>query len=170
MVYLNPDDSINVILAVVLMAAFLAVFFFSYMSLVEKEIVMNQVDYINENIFAPLGQVIPNNYNLEPLLDNISMPDMSESDAQVDAHNEELLNQAAKVMGILLVVGLALAYYLTTKIAPGHFNEYLKDNVILILAIGFVEFIFATYVAVQFQSGDPNFVKRRLIQKLRTVS
>ena len=49
------------------------------------------------------------------------------------------------------------------------FVQILLENIIVLAGIGVVEFSFATYIAQQYLSGDPNYVKRIIIQKLMNL-
>lgn len=166
---INPDDIANVILHVILIATFIGIFFFTYASRVEKEIVENQVDYLVKDFTQNLSQLSSEHKEqLKTAISTIQAPDMTKVDTVVNNMNAELMKKAGYVIGIMLVIGSAIIYYLYTK-----YNINLKSlmihNAIILIAVAVTEFFFLNYVAKNFISADANRTKKTLISTIRNI-
>ena len=175
---LSYKGSASIILGVVLFSIFIGGFFFFYVTKVEKEIVKEEVislvnDYIGD---GTVFQLVSPKFKdqLTTLVKNLPKPSYEKVDEEVDKHNEELQKQAIKFLGGLAVVGLIIVcvlLYLDTqksgKKLSENFWDILKPNLILLLAIGFTEFMFTAYIARSFISLDPNAVKKHMISEIK---
>lgn len=76
---------------------------------------------------------------------------------------------AFTVIGVLLVGGLLGSYYIA-KTYNLDYKELVTRNLIILGIIALVEFVFVTYIAKQFISADPNYVKRIIAKTLDDYS
>lgn len=166
---LNPTEIVNIILHVILIATFIAIFFFTYASKVEQVIVQEQVDYIVRDLTSDLI-ILPKSYRdqLRAAVDRITVPDMSAEDNEVIEYNRELLKKVIKIVIGFVIIGLVVVGFLVYK-----YNLSVKDlfikNLVVLLFIAATEYIFLTYLASHYQSGDPNFAKLSFVKSLRSL-
>jgi len=163
---LDPKEIINIIVNVLFVATFLGIFFFTYASKVEQQVVENQVDYLVSD-FADDLKTLPSGYlaKIKNQLSNIKRPDLSAADAQVDTNNKAVLLSAIKVISIVFCLGM-LGVFFAAKKWNLDLYEIIKRNLIILVFIGFTEFTFLTVFAKNFISVDPNYAKLTIINKL----
>jgi hypothetical protein len=161
---------INLIISVTFVSTFIAIFFFTYASGIERKIVVNQVDYIVEDLFGSLNQFVPEEYKpqLKNILANLEAPQMELADKVVKDSNKELLKTAAKVVGVVFLIGMGSSYYLSNKYGY-NFKDILIQNLIILAGVALVEFVFITYIAPQYISGDPNYTRRTILKSLKKL-
>ena len=170
MVHFTPEEITNIILHVILIACFICVFFFLYAVKIEEKIVEEQVDYIVTDFVSNLSILDDTSkQKLKQYVDSIKIPNLQEEDKQINDKNLDLRNYVLKIAGITIVVGLCFVYWMSVRY---NFNvkELFIQNAIIILFVGLTEYCFLTYLASNFKSGDPNFVKRILVQSLQEIS
>jgi hypothetical protein len=170
----------NVLLHVVLLATFVSVFFFTWGSRVEKEVVKKQtnavVDSFSQDIklFVPADQLA----QWKPYLDQFLVPpDMAEQDKEAADKNKALLVKTAKIIGLVDGVAILLIIILWIvgmKAAGGKYQfsmtNLLKENAVILLFVAITEFAFVSLVAGNYKSADPNLVKLAIVQSLQNYA
>lgn len=163
-----PSEIATIILQVVLIATFIGVFFFTYASKIEKEIVEDQMDYIVKDIVNNIKIFIPENKrkDVSDFIKNMTIPDMKREDKLVDDMNKGLLNKAVIVLSILVIVGVIAVYIMSIKY---NFTlmPIIKESLIVLAFVGLTEFVFLRYIGKNYRSGDPNIVKYELINSFQ---
>lgn len=82
--------------------------------------------------------------------------------------NKKILKEAVLVVGIsslcliLIVIILIIKYKINWK-------KLLIINIIVLIVIGIVEFSFLTFIAQNYKSFDPNYVKYQIIENLEKI-
>ena len=144
---------VNILLSVTFISTFIGAFFFTYGSYVEKNIVKDQS--------AMLAKDIARDINLFPkettqkIVNRINIPDMSAVDAQVEAHNREIKNQAITTLSIVFISGLLLSIGIA-KWKKIDILSFVRDNLIILFFVGVVEFVFLTFVVQNVYIIDPD--------------
>ena len=166
----NSEEIASIIMSVLFVGTFLGIFFFTYASKVENDVVVDQVNYIVSDLANDL-QVLPPEIiaNLKTQMNNIQQPDLSSADADVEASNKKIMNNAIMMISIFLVSGLILIYIMS-RIYGFSILHILKKNLIIITFIGLTEFSFLKFFASNYISADPNAVKLLILNKLSGVT
>lgn len=163
-----PHLLINVILSVALASSFIGFFFFTYAKNIERKIVVNNVEYIVEDLTDTVMALLPENIKnlLKIKINDVKLGDMSKEDNDVKESNKKLLLKAGKVLSTLLVVSLLTAFIIA-KMYNFDIMDILSKNLVLLSGIALVEFIFLTYIAANFISADPNVVRKKVLEVIK---
>ena len=156
----------NILIGLTLFSTFLCIFYFTYASKVENEIlgiqIKNLVDSLTENIEAtPIDRNA-----LLAILDNVKVNDLSAADAQVKSSNDALRCKAIigfaifGIVSIVIIAGLWYAYRFDLKTLLG-------VNLLLLMFIALIEVFFLNAIAKSYRSLDPNAVKKNIVDKIR---
>lgn len=160
---------LNILLSVVLISIFICVFFFTYASKVEKEIIINQTQELVRDMSTEIIQIPGVKETVKPYIEAWQPPDSSSADVRVDDANNKLLNHALSLIvtfaTTVLVVVVILAYLY--KIS---FVRLFVPNLIILILVGFTEFLFLRCIASNYVSFDPNFAEYQIIQTLCNYS
>lgn len=157
----------NIILHVIFLATFLAIFFFTYTAKIEEEIITNQVKLLIDTIFDKT-KFTTDEYksNIRSKLDKLKPPDLSEEDKKVKEQNNNVMINSVKVMSGFIIGALFLSYIIFQSdmdLNKGTFVDLLKENCILLIFIMATEFAFLHLVAKNYVYADVNFVMREII-------
>lgn len=168
MTFFTPDLIADVIIQVTFIATFIGIFFFTYASKVEQEVVQNQMDFIVQDFTSDIVALTPpaDLKTLQPALNALQPPDLSAQDQDIANSNSALLKKAIMILGIVLLVGTFTVY----KISENYnlnFKEIVKTGLIVVAFVALTEFSFLTFVAKNYRSADPNVVKLALINSLQ---
>ena len=158
----NKEEIANIILHVTLISTFIGIFFFTYGSHIEENIVKKQVAFLIEDN-KEFVSLIPNDTKKKIVdkINNIKL-DLAEDDKKFTEQNKKLLIKAATVLGIVFVVGVAIVWKMS-EIYKFDFIHLLKENLIILCFVALTEFTFLTYYAQNYLSIDPNIIRRRCI-------
>jgi len=163
-----PHFISNVILSVAFASTFIGIFFFTYAKNVEKDVVVNNVNYTVDSLLSGIT-VLANDDAKKILAEQVSqvkLGDMSGADKEVNDNNSKLLVQSAKILGTILVVSL-ITTFIIAKIYDLDFTELIIQNLILLCGIGLTEFIFLKFIIANFISANPNIVKKKVLEMLK---
>jgi hypothetical protein len=165
----TPYDIANIILHVTLISAFIGIFFFTYVSKIEGEIVKEQVDYIVKDFLGDVKSIAGSNIDpIKKYIDTIQPPNLDEEDKAVEARNSELFSYAMKIILGGVIIGFGTVYWMYTKYGFD-IMDLIKTNLIILAFVALVELGFLTFFGAKFRSGDPNYVKKALIDSLITL-
>jgi len=169
--YLSKKEISNIILHIIFIATFLAIFFFTYTATVEKNIVENQLDLILNNLFNDTQYLSDDiKSQISQKLADLETPDMSKEDEKAKQNNQIVLNNAIKIISITSVCGLAISYYLfknSSDTNKGTYFDLLKENILLLLSIALTEYFFINAISKNYVYGDTNFVKKQILISLK---
>jgi len=165
----SKKDIGNIILHVILIATLITIFFFTYATTVEEEIVKDQVDFIIEDLTDSTKLFPPEMTGvLKTSIDAMELPDMKSVDSEVEEKNKKLMNNVLILIGSILISGLSLVYFMSQKY-DFSFLELIKHNAIVLVFVGLTGFFFLRYLAKNFRSGDPNHVKKTVLVTLKNL-
>jgi glucan phosphoethanolaminetransferase (alkaline phosphatase superfamily) len=106
--------------------------------------------------------------SVKQLVDSIPIEDMSAADARVASQNAELIKKSSILIGslaaviLLVAVGLVVWYKL-------NWTRILVTNIILLSVVAVIEFLFLTFIAQNYKSFDPNYVKYIIVGQLQKI-
>jgi hypothetical protein len=166
----SKKEIANIILHVVFISTFIAIFFFTYAAKVEEEIVKLQVQYLVDDLTTN-AFLLPDHIkkSIKIKLDNITLPDLQSADNAVKEQNKKLMDHAIKIMLVFSVFGLLSAYYMSS-VYDFSFIELLKENALAIVFVALTEYLFLNYVVKNYISADPHYVKRTFLNELHKDS
>ena len=162
-----PYEIANIILSVVLISTFIGVFFFTYASMIEKNIVETRCKTIVEDLTNSFSTVATPNVlkSINEKLEQLAPPNLSEEDKKVAENNKALIKKSAIVILLLLIVGLSIVFILY-KIYKFPVKGLIINNLIMLVFVALTEFIFLTFFAQNFITVDSNFIKNKIISVL----
>lgn len=166
------EDIAYLILTFTLIATFISVFFFTYVSKTEGDIVKSQMDKIVTDLMTDTGAVISASQKAQIsqiITQNLKMPDMSQADADTASANNALKNKAAKVFGALILIGLLVIAGLWYKYRFS-LMEITKYSFIILILIAATEFLFVSQISRNYQIVDANYVRYLIANRLRTYA
>ena len=165
---------LDVLMHVVLVAVFLGIFFFSYVTWIENSLVKRQTTELVHDTMAQLSVWMPQYVrdSVNDAVRNIKYPDLAEEDRKVQEHNSEIIHQAIFSLGMLagiVVVIMVIFYFLPVRfvgIVP--WRELLQHNGILLLVTALVEFTFLTGFVQWYRLADVSDFKLTFLKTLQT--
>ncbi len=170
------EEIILITLQVTLVAGFLVVFFFSYASTVENEIVTKQVNYLVDSFTGSAkGLLDPQTLNdIKSSIDSLNPPDLSEEDKEVEAKNLQLENQAVQIVMALVITGILIyLFYLIYSMRRGNVREAMKMLLVIAMiltAVAVTEVTFLNLIAKNYLSADPNYFRGRILSVLNNFA
>ncbi|MCJ7638192.1 MAG: hypothetical protein MUO21_11945 [Nitrososphaeraceae archaeon] len=164
---LSSKDIASIILHIIIIATFIIIFFFTYGSYLEGQVVKQQMEYIVEDLVGDLKIVAPElATGLRVSLEAVPKPNLEEADKAAEEKNKQLRNKAFIVIGIALFIGVGTVYGMSR-----YFGFPLKDiiivNIVSLIAVGITYFMFSTFFIGHYRSADPNFVKKKVLESLK---
>ena len=181
--FTSAEGVCNLILHVTLIALFIALFFFSYGSLVEGVIVRKQCEDIVESLMGNVRAVLtPDELDrlASSLADGSKHREATAADDDACLRNRRTRSRALRIVMIaaasaaglvLLLWGVGLlrnrSKFARTVGLTGHqVLDMAMINVIVVTFVAFTEYSFLTFVVRNYRSADPNFVKRQILGAL----
>jgi hypothetical protein len=166
--YEIDDILINVIINIGLISTFISIFFFTYVSDVEKIIIKKQGNIITEDLISTIKPFLSEE-DRNKIKNNLTTPDMSHEDDMNTQRNDALKNSAYSniifIFGICMLLSLILSIIF---IKPTHnYITVLLVNFILLVIVGLTELTFLNFILSNYIIGDPNYVKYKLITAIR---
>lgn len=170
------EEIILITLQVTLVAGFLVVFFFSYASTVENEIVTKQINYLVDS-FTGSAKSLLDPQTLTVISDSVNElnpPDLSQEDQEVIEKNLVLENQATQVVMALIISGVVVyLLYLLYSMTQGNIYEAMKMLLVIaviLLAVAATEVTFLNLVAKNYITADPNYFRARILSVLNNFA
>jgi len=156
----------SILCGVSLISVFIVIFFFTYASKVEKNIVQERCTEIVDDLTSGLDAV-PKTYK-DQIYSQVAPyltvpPAIEEQDAIVAEQNKKLLKKSAIVAGSFLVLSF-LAVFVLSRIFNFSFLDIVKTNLIILVFVGLTEFTFLTFFAQNYITIDSNFVKETVVK------
>ena len=158
---------VNFLLSTSFAASFIAFFFFTYAKNVERDIVVNNVNYTINDLLSQFFNLMPSTIKqiISSKIDTINFDSMKSEDVKTNADNSDLMYYCIRLYGTLLAVSIILAY-LIAKYNDVNFEDILTSNLILLTGIALTEYLFLNHVIAKFISANPNLVKYTIIKNL----
>jgi len=157
--------AINIFINIGLISALLGIFYFTYATTIEGNIVkMNAITSVN-NIMNTLAPLLNNKLKAQ-FLNNLKAPDLAEEDEKTQKANDALMYDAYSKLLIILDIGLTIGFIIS--VLYGHnFIKILGLNLIIVILIGCTEFTFLNFIPNNFIALDTNFVRFTILTELK---
>ncbi len=177
-------NAINIIVSVVLISTFIPIFFFTYVSSVEKQIVKKQLGNIVDELMSEVNMFLNDEQreSMKVMLNNMEMKDLSKEDKMVEENNNKLKKKSAMFFAVLIAIASLIVGFLYFK--NGLTKDLTKDrkvdliifmkeiiglNIIMLGAVAFTYFLFIRLVVSNYGLVDSNFVKHVLLKRMKSV-
>jgi len=165
---LNPRGICNILVALTIFSIFLSIFYFTYASNIENQILNIQIKNLIDNLTSNIKDFnIDTNYLLN-LIKNAKLPDLSKEDQDVTNSNSELIKKSLLMFGLFslvtIIIIIILCYVYKIDII-----YILKINFILLIFVAITEIFFLNIIAKSYRSVDPNLIKKNFINNLQNL-
>lgn len=157
---------LHVLLSVVLISMFICIFFFTYASTVERQIVVKQTKDLVNDLSQDIVQIPIISQNLKPYVESWKLPDSSSQDKKVDDANNLLIKKAYTIVFTFAIVILTIVVILAYLYEISFFHLFIP-NLIILVFVGLTEFLFLQCIARNYVSFDPNYAEYKIIGSLR---
>lgn len=162
------ENVAKIILSVVVISAFIGIFFFTYEAKVEEIIVKQQSAEIIKDFTSEIRTLLPRPIlkdvyaSIEPTL---VTPDLSDLDEEVRESNKALIKKATRIIVIFTVVGLLLVALICLIF---HINpkDMIIHTLITLFFVAVAEYIFVSYIVQNYTTIDSNFVRHKILNIL----
>jgi len=154
----------NIILSVVLISSFIIIFFFTYASFVEKNIVKSRCKMIVEDLTGTVKNILPPEYlkSIQANVSNIKPPNLIEEDKYVNENNKLLMKKSVKILIVILCIGISIVFILH-RIYKFPLKQLILTNLVTLLFAALTEFSFLTFFAQNYITIDSNFIKYKIL-------
>ncbi len=158
----------NILLHVILISSFLVIFFFTYASKVEKQIVERQSTALVKDVIQSTTEIFPEIAMKEintQFIENLKAPEMAAVDAEIEASNKALFDKTIKIIVVVFILGIIIVYIMS-RVYNFSMSEIIIHNVIILVFVGLTEFLFLTHIAKNYDTIDSNFVKYKILETI----
>jgi hypothetical protein len=170
----NINFILTVLIQVLCVFTFLTVFFFTYASKKEGEIVKSQVDFLTKDFLGTNIQLLPEDTK-KVLLSKVNEIEADTSmNAKINKSNQEIKDKTYKLLAVAASVIsfiTLLSYLLKNKVSffkDINLMSIFKETAIILFFVAITEFIFLEYFAARYISVQPNLVKAKILRNLAT--
>ena len=160
---------LNVFISVTFISIFICIFFFTYATRIEKQIVVNQTKSLVDDLADDILTFPAVKNNLKPYIQDWKMPDSTSQDQKVLSNNKILLKRAFYMIGICAFITFTIVFGLAYLYKIPMYN-LLVPNFIMLCLVALTEFMFLTFIAAKYISFDPNYVHYKIFNTLRKFS
>jgi hypothetical protein len=173
-------NAINIIVSVVLISTFIPVFFFTYVSSVEKKIVKKQLENIVDELMSEVNMFLNDEQRelMKVMLNSMEMKDLSKEDKMVEENNNKLKKKSAMFFLFLIAIASMIVGYLyfengLTNYREEDFNIFTKEiiglNIVMLGAVALSYFLFIRIVVANYGLVDSNFIKHVMLKRMKSV-
>jgi hypothetical protein len=144
--------------------SFIALFFFTYVTDIEREVVLNNVNYIINELGGSLPILLDGlpQRDIIKSLDLVKLDDMKEADETVKKINDKIIHNSLVIFtsffAVSLVICLSICIYFKLDIV-----EILSTNLLLLGGIALVEFVFVNFIIRNYISADINGIFKNIL-------
>lgn len=166
----KPELVSKVLINILFISIFIGIFFFTYVSYIEREIVKKQMYFLSKNIqnlFSLFGKNV--NDIITTKINEIILPDLAHEDNKVKKNNTKIKKIAFLFLLLFILFIIFLVYLIYTKYGNNTYelNKILSENIIILFAIAITEYVFITYFGARYISINPNIIKLTILESLK---
>jgi hypothetical protein len=165
------QNATSMLLQVILIVTFISIFFFTYISYIEKQIIVEQINSFVVSIGGEWGMLLSDSQKekIKNSINNSSNVDVKDADERVATHNESLFNSTLLLLLSVFIIGISVVVALV-RYYDLEWTIILRNSLIPLIVVFITEFIFITYIAANYKTLDPNHAKKVLFQILDDYS
>jgi len=165
-------NTANIICATAMISVFIGIFFFTYASKIEKNIVVKRSTEIVNSITSNMKTIIPENQKQiikSDIIPYLVIPDsLKQADQDVENANNALQKSAIQYIFIFAAACLIIVFCMSFTFKFSFF-EIIEENIIVLVFVAITEYIFLTFFAQNYITIDSNFVKSKMIDTLLKI-
>ena len=160
-----PEQFVYISLNVALIATVISVFFFTFASNIEGQIVEEQTRIV-ANSFTKGSSIFIDRETAKTIADELVAPDLTNDDLAAEMNNQTILLEAIKIVGIFLGVVVALAALILWwfKISPW---VVIGSAVVMTLIAALTEITFLLLITRNYIIADIPRIRRHLFDALK---
>jgi hypothetical protein len=166
---LTPNGICNILVALTIFSAFLSIFYFTYASYIENQILNNQIKILIDNLTYNIKDFNIDTKYLLKIINQTKLPDLTKEDNEVTNTNSQLIKKALLIFGVFSLISLIIIVIIS-YIYKLNIKEILKNNFILLIFVAITEIFFLNVIAKSYRSLDPNIVKKNFINNLQNIN
>lgn len=166
---MKSQEIAYIILSFSLIATFIAIFFFTYVSDVEADIIKTQINKVITDFVASTNIILtPEEKNQigQIITENLKVPDMSKDDREAAKTNSDLVKKSMVIFGCLVGTGLIIALVLW-YVYRFDILQIIKYSLIMLAVIAITELLFVTLVTKNYRLIDQNYLTYLVITNLQ---
>jgi predicted PurR-regulated permease PerM len=176
----NSNYILNIILHIFILFTFLTIFFFLYISLLEKKELNDQVENIitkqTSDVLSNIDK-IDKKINKKPEIqwkeiNNISKKlyqNNIKEDPDVSKHNKFLFKLALGIIiSLFLLIIFLFVYFSYYRKFNINTKRILLENLIIFSFIGLIEYLFFTYIASTYIPVTPEFFTTTILDRIKS--
>jgi hypothetical protein len=165
-------NTANIICATAMISVFIGIFFFTYASKIERNIVVKRSTEIVDDITSNMKMIIPEDQKQiikNTIVPYLTIPDsLNKADKDVENANNALQKSAIEYIFIFASVCIVIVFCLSMMFKFSFF-EIVEENIIVLVFVAITEYIFLTFFAQNYITIDSNFVKGKMIDTLLKI-
>jgi len=156
---------INIFLNVIFISIFIGIFFFTYGKTVEEHIIINQTQFIADELSKDISLFI-DKPTAKIITDHITIPDETQLDNSINTQNSIIQRNAFHILLAILIFGMSTIFFISSFYNINLF-PLIKHNLIILFFVGLTEYFFLTYITQNFILVDPNHVRYTILTSLK---
>ena len=156
------EVTVNLLCSVLFISIFIVVFFFSYASVMERKVIVQQTQEVVDYFFDDFVILLQNPKVIEYASEIINGLDVDtqNEDARIKNKNETIIEST--LMIILLFgtfLSLLIIFVFVKNCNEVNFTKVFIKNVFVLGIVALTEFLFTTFIASKYITFDPNYIK-----------
>jgi len=165
-IFKNIDSHmiISIITSIGIIMTFLGIFFFTYASNVEQDIVQINTGIIVNDLIDIVNPLLDKNTKTN-IINSLKYPNMNEEDRKVNENNKNIMTSAfistGIILGVTMILGYTIAYYYKQ-----HFWPIIGINILILIWVGLTELTFLHLIPKKYIASDTNFVRYNIINDI----
>jgi len=179
---MDRDDILNILFHVLILFTFLTIFFFTYISTTEKNATQDAINNIINNQSKTILSEIDNldkkiggkidwdkiKKVSQNMLNSSTDYDKTEDGQSIKDNNNNLFWISIYIIiGLVVIIVSYIMWNLYYKNNQLKIGEILKDNFIIFMSVGTIEFLFFAYIVIKYIPTTPDVVGITAIEKIK---
>jgi len=164
--FIDSHVIINVITFTGLASIFISIFFFTYASTIEQEIVIDQAKIVVNDLMQTVNPLLTSDQK-ENIKKNLKVPDNSEEDLESLNKNNALMSEA--YISLLIIFAVTMVLSVTLSIIYKHnYYRILALNLLLLVFIALTEFTFLHFIPKNYIIADTNWIRWKILTDIKS--
>ena len=179
---MDKDDILNILFHVLILFTFLTIFFFTYISATEKKATQDAINNIInnqsksilseiDNLDKKIGEKIDWD-KFKEISENIVNSDIdydktTDGESIKDNNNNIFWTSIYIIIALIVVIIGYIVWHIYYKNNQLKIGEILKENFIIFLFVGTIEFLFFVYIVSKYTPTTPDIVGITAIEKIK---
>ena len=179
---MDKDDILNILFHVLILFTFLTIFFFTYISTTEKNATQDAINNIInnqsksilseiDNLDKKIGEKI-NWDKFKEISENVLNSDIDydkteDGESIKDNNNNVFWTSIYIIIALVVIISSYIVWHIYYKNNQLKIGEILKENFIIFLFVGTIEFLFFVYIVSKYTPTTPDVVGITAIEKIK---